>query len=345
MKATNFVLLNSIGVVFVMIVFLISITTGTITLTFKDIYLFIFSNEMVPDLTNTILKEIRIPKSLSAVSAGIALSISGYLLQTLFRNPLASPSSLGISSGASMGVAFMMLGSSVGISTVSTLSFFQISSVIGAAIIGAFITTVLILLLSLRIRSMTTMLLVGFMVGTICTAIVGIWQYITSPDQLQAFFLWSMGSLHLANLNQSVLFFVITVLISVVVLIFSKQITLLSLGEELTKSFGINVQKLRMILLLSCSILAGSVTAFCGPIGFVGIIVPHIVRFTLQTNDSKKIIPLIAIFGAGFLLTCDIITSLLSHTFPLPISLITSIIGVPIVLWILMTKSFYSTVS
>jgi iron complex transport system permease protein len=345
MKVINTQLFTLLGVLFVLIVFIISITTGTVVISTSELFQLLFTNHTLPDLPTTILYEIRIPKSLSAVSAGIALSVSGYLLQTLFRNPLASPSSLGISSGASLGVAFVMIGSSVGISTVSTLSFLHSTSVIGAAIVGAFFTTMVVLLLSLKIRSMTTMLLVGFMVGTICTAIVGIWQYISSPDQLQAFFLWSMGSLHLANLNQSIIFLIITISITFVIFIFSKQITIVSLGEELSKSFGINVPRLRLMLLITCSILAGCVTAFCGPIGFVGIIVPHIVRYTIHSNDAKKIIPWVVICGASFLLICDIITSVLSHTFPLPISLITSIIGVPIVLWILMTKSFYSTVN
>ncbi len=345
MKILHTPLSYLLGLMFMMIVLAISITTGTVTISLRDLLGYVFINQILPELTKTILLEIRIPKSISAVSAGIALSVSGYILQTLFRNPLASPSSLGISSGASLGVAFVMIGSSIGISTFSTLSFLHSTSVIGAAIIGAFVTTMLILLLSLKIRSMTTMLLVGFMVGTICTAIVGIWQYISSPDQLQAFFLWSMGSLHLANLNQSMIFLLVTFCITFVILIFSKQITILNLGEEFSKSFGINVQRLRFLLLLSCSILAGCVTAFCGPIGFVGIIVPHIVRYSIHTNEAKKIIPWVVICGASFMLICDIITSALSHTFPLPISLITSIIGVPIVLWILMTKSFYSSVS
>jgi len=181
------------------------------------------------------------------------------------------------------------------------------------------------------------------MIGTINLSIVGIWQYLTSPDQLQAYFLWSMGSLHFASMEQSMLLLGITVVSVIVVTLFSKQVTILSLGEDFSKSMGVNVKQIHLLILFLSSILAGSVTAFCGPIGFVGIIIPHIVRLLIKTNDSKKILPFLVIIGAAFLLCCDIITSLLSHSFPLPISLVTSIVGSPIVLWILLSNKFYSS--
>lgn len=334
-----------LGLIIVILLSISSISLGSVSISFGEIVSYLFSHSQINSITQSIISEIRIPKTISALSAGIALSIAGYLLQTLFRNPLASPSTMGISSGASLGVAFVMLGSSTGIASMTALQFFDVSSVILSSIFGAFVTTFIILFISLRVTSMTTLILVGFMIGTINTAIVGIWQYITSPDQLQAFFLWSMGSLHSANLSQSILLFGITLCVSIVVIAFSKQITVLTLGEEFAKSMGVSVQKIRFLILLFSSILTGTVTAFCGPIGFVGIIIPHIVRYIFQSNDTKKNIPLIMLYGSSFLLLCDIITSLLSHTFPLPISLVTSIIGAPIVLWILMTKSFYSSVN
>ena len=335
-------LLGIIGIIFLSIV---SISLGSVSIPFEQVLQYFYHNESVSTIHRTILSTIRIPKTISAISAGISLSIAGFLLQTLFKNPLASPSSMGISSGASLGVAFVMLSSATGISSISALHFLDVSSVVLASIIGAIVTTLIILLISIRVTSMTTLLLVGFMIGTLNTAIVGVWQYVTSPDQLQAFFLWSMGSLHTSTYLQSLLLLFISLVISLLTLLFAKQITVLSLGEDFAKSLGVNVNSIRFLMLLFSSILTGAVTAFCGPIGFVGIIIPHIVRFLVKSNDTKKILPYILILGSGFLLCCDILTSLLSHSFPLPISLVTSIIGAPLVLWILMTNSFYTKVS
>jgi len=336
-------ILYIIGIISIIILASVSISLGRISIPLIEIIDYILGGFTVATTNQTILSLIRIPKTLSAISAGISLSVAGYLLQTLFRNPLASPSSMGISSGASLGVAFVMLTGFGGVTAITALHFLDVSIVVIASILGAFVTTIGILFLSLRISSVTTLLLVGFMIGTINLSIVGIWQYLTSPDQLQAYFLWSMGSLHFASMEQSMLLLGITVVSVIVVTLFSKQVTILSLGEDFSKSMGVNVKQIHLLILFLSSILAGSVTAFCGPIGFVGIIIPHIVRLLIKTNDSKKILPFLVIIGAAFLLCCDIITSLLSHSFPLPISLVTSIVGSPIVLWILLSNKFYSS--
>lgn len=281
-------------------------------------------------LEHRILFSLRLPKAITAVLAGIALSLSGLQMQTLFRNPLAGPSVLGVSSGATLGVALLvMLGSVFGISVSIGLS-------VLFAIVGAMSVLLLVLAVSLRIRSSVTLLIVGMMVGSIAGALVNVLQNFADPDSLKLYITWTLGSLSAVGWPEmrwlSALFIAgLTLAIALL-----KPLNGLQLGEEYAASLGINVRRVRVLLILSTGLLAGGITAFCGPIAFIGVAVPHIARALFRTSNHRITLPAAALIGADILLLCDIICY--SATYPLPISTVSALFGAPVVIWVILRK-------
>jgi iron complex transport system permease protein len=279
----------------------------------------------------------RLPKAITAILVGMGLSISGLLMQTLFRNPLAGPYVLGLSSGASLGVAFVVLGASL---LPSFLSSILISSygIILASIIGSTTVLVLVLLVSYRLRDTMAILIVGLMFGSFTAAIVGVLTYFSSAEQLQKFTFWSMGNL--GNLSWgSVAILSIAVTIGLLLSLFSiKPLNSLLLGENYAKSLGLNFKKARIYILLATSILAGSITAYAGPIAFIGLAVPHIAKLFFQTSNHYILHWSTLIFGAIIMIICDSISQLPGTDMMLPINAVTSVFGAPIVIWLLVRK-------
>jgi iron complex transport system permease protein len=279
----------------------------------------------------------RLPKAITAILVGMGLSISGLLMQTLFRNPLAGPYVLGLSSGASLGVAFVVLGASL---LPSFLSSILISSygIILASIIGSTTVLVLVLLVSYRLRDTMAILIVGLMFGSFTAAIVGVLTYFSSAEQLQKFTFWSMGNL--GNLSWgSVAILSIAVTIGLLLSLFSiKPLNSLLLGENYAKSLGLNFKKARIYILLATSILAGSITAYAGPIAFIGLAVPHIAKLFFQTSNHYILHWSTLFFGAIIMLICDSISQLPGTDMMLPINAVTSVFGAPIVIWLLVRK-------
>jgi iron complex transport system permease protein len=279
----------------------------------------------------------RLPKAITAILVGMGLSISGLLMQTLFRNPLAGPYVLGLSSGASLGVAFVVLGASL---LPSFLSSILVSSygIILASIIGSTTVLVLVLLVSYRLRDTMAILIVGLMFGSFTAAIVGVLTYFSSAEQLQKFTFWSMGNL--GNLSWgSVAILSIAVTIGLLLSLFSiKPLNSLLLGENYAKSLGLNFKKARIYILLATSILAGSITAYAGPIAFIGLAVPHIAKLVFQTSNHYILHWSTLIFGAIIMLICDSISQLPGTDMMLPINAVTSVFGAPIVIWLLVRK-------
>ncbi len=278
-----------------------------------------------------ILLHLRLPKMLTAILAGASLSVAGLMMQTLFRNPLAGPYILGVSSGASLGVALVtMVSSGIGY-RVS-----EIGMISGAAIVGSVLVMLLVMLIAKRIRSNVTLLIVGMMVGNIAGALVNMIQNFANPDSLKLFIVWTLGSLSGVGWNELPTLAIGVVIALVVVLLLIKPLNGLLLGEDYARGLGINVERTRWMMVVASCLLAGSVTAFCGPIAFIGVAVPHIARGVLGTSNHRLTVPASALIGANILLVCDVLCNL--GTYALPISTMSALFGAPIILWIILKK-------
>jgi iron complex transport system permease protein len=288
-----------------------------------------------------IVLKFRIPKAITALLVGISLALSGLQMQTVFRNPMAGPDVLGISSGASLGVAFVVLGFSSNI-TPGTLTGLGNWILVAAAWAGAGMVMLLIMLISSRIKEIMTILILGIMLSSGISAIVTIMQYFSNETMLKSYVIWTMGSLgNLTSGQLNVLLISVAagVLLSLISL---KMLNALLLGENYAASIGLNVKLSRVVIFSCTSILTGSVTAFCGPIGFIGIAVPHIARIIFKTSDHKVLIPGTFLAGGIVMLASDIISQLPGSESVIPINSVTSLIGIPVVIWIILRNRNYS---
>ena len=281
-----------------------------------------------------IMHAIRFPKALTAIMAGAALSVSGLMMQTLFRNPLAGPYTLGVSSGASLGVAMLtMLGS-----ILSTFNF-QLST-IGlpiAACIGATAVLLLVLAVSRRVTSNVSLLIVGLMFGSIAGALVSLLQNFANPDALKLFIVWTLGSLSSVGWGDMQMMVPILLIGTLFVLLALKPLNGLLLGEDYARGLGIPVERTRLYIVLATGLLAGGVTAFCGPIAFIGVAVPHIARGLFGTSNHRITLPASALIRACLLLICDVLCSL--FIYPLPISTVSALFGAPVIIWIILKNN------
>ena len=309
------------------ILFVLDLLIGSVHIPLRDILGALFGGD-VDASTRLIVLDIRLIKAIVAVLAGIALSVSGLQMQTLFRNPLAGPYVLGISSGASLGVAIFILGMPLlGVATNSTLSSVGTAGAawLGAAFILAFVASV-----STRIKDIMVILILGMMISSGVSAVVQILQYLSNEEALKSFVIWTMGSLGDVTSSQLMLLLPAVLIGLVVSVAVIKPLNLLLLGEQYARTMGLNVRRSRYLIFLSTTLLAGTVTAFCGPIGFVGLAIPHIARMLFSNADHRILLPASALCGAVVLLTCDIISKWLT----LPINTITALLGIPIVIWV-----------
>jgi len=300
--------------------FLLDLAVGAVAVPLGDVWAALTGGDC-PRATAKIILNIRLIKAVVALLAGAALSVSGLQMQTLFRNPLAGPYVLGISSGASLGVALVVLagvGSSIGIA--------------GAAWLGAAIVLVVIAAVGHRIKDIMVILILGMMFSSGIGAIVQILQYVANDESLKMFVVWTMGSLGDVTFNQLAVLIpsIATGLLLAVVTI--KPLNLLLFGEEYAVTMGLNVRRSRGLLFLSTTLLAGTVTAFCGPIGFIGLAMPHVTRMLFRNSDHRVLVPGTVLSGASVLLLCDLVSKL----FSLPINAITALLGIPIVVWVVL---------
>ena len=307
--------------------FVIDLTTGAVSIPLGDVWAALTGGEAAAP-TAKIVRSIRLVKAVVAVAAGAALAVSGLQMQTLFRNPLAGPYVLGISSGASLGVALFILGAPLlGASGHATLSALGVA---GAAWVGAAAILAVIAAVSRRIRDIMVILILGMMFSSGVGAVVQILQYLSHEDALKAFVIWTMGSLGDVTSAQLALLLpavIAGLTLSVAVI---KPLNLLLLGEQYARTMGLDVGRSRLLIFLSTTLLAGTVTAFCGPIGFVGLAVPHVARMLFRDADHRVLMPGAALIGAVVLLGCDIVSKLLT----LPVNTITALVGIPIVVWV-----------
>jgi len=330
-----------LGIVLITL-FVVDLLTGSVIISPGDLARAL-SGKGDRDIIN-ILYDFRLPRALTALLAGMALSVSGLQMQTVFRNPLAGPYVLGISSGASLGVAILILGLSSVIS-VNISMVFNSWAIVGAAWLGSGLVLVLILIVSVRVRDIMTVLILGIMFASAVSAIISIMQYFSDESMLKSFVIWTMGSL--GNLSWQQLNILI---ISVIAGLFlsintTKMLNALLLGEEHARSLGLRLRTARILIFLSTSILAGSVTAFCGPLAFIGIAVPHICRLVFATSSHNYLIPGTILCGSIALLASDIISQLPGSGKILPVNSVTALIGIPVLIWIIIRRNKFIRLS
>jgi iron complex transport system permease protein len=317
-----------------LVLFILDILIGPVTIPFKRMLEIAATGESANPAWKTIIVGFRLPKAITALLAGMALSVSGLQMQTIFRNPLAGPYVLGISSGASLGVALVILGFSP-LFAQGNINPLSIWVQIIAAWIGSALVLLLIMAVSLRVRDIMTILILGVLFGGATSAIVSILQYFSPQAQLKAFVIWSMGNLGNVTKDQLVVMSV-TLMAGIFISLFSgKMLNVLLLGESYAKSMGLNIMFSRTVVFISTSILAGSVTAFCGPIGFIGIAVPHITRVLFKSADHRLLIPAVILTGGIIMLLSDILSQLPGSESTLPVNSVTALIGIPIIIWVI----------
>lgn len=319
------------------IAFFLNISLGSVAIPLSEIFSVLTGNGATKETWNYIILDYRLPKTITAIIAGGGLAISGLLMQTIFRNPLAGPFVLGLSSGASLGVAFLILGAGA-IGGIFGAYLMNSWSMVIAAGLGSFVVLLAVLMVTLRIKDTMAILIIGLMFGSITTAIVSVLSYFSNAEQLQQYVFWSFGSLG----NQTwkgVLILTVCFIIGLgLSVLSSKSLNSLLLGENYAKSMGLHIKRTTIIVILATSILAGGITAFAGPIAFVGLAVPHLVRQIFKTADHLILLPAVLLYGAILMLICDTIAQMPFSTYTLPINAITSLVGAPVVIWLLVRK-------
>ena len=323
----------------IIIILILDIFFGSVNIKAVEVIKALFAK--TDNSFETIILKFRLPKAITALTVGVALSLSGLQMQTVFRNPMAGPYVLGISSGASLGVAFIILGFSANITPFS-INGLGNWILVSASWVGAGAVMFLIMIISSRVKDIMTILILGIMLSSGISAIVTIMQYFSNETMLKSYVIWTMGSL--GNLTAGQLnVLMISVSVGVILSLFSsKMLNALLLGENYASSIGLNVRFARILIFVCTSILAGSVTAFCGPIGFIGIAVPHITRILFKTSDHKVLIPGTILTGGMVMLISDIISQLPGSESVLPINAVTSLIGIPVVIWVILRNRKYS---
>lgn len=303
---------------------------GTTDIALSDVWAAL-TGGVTTDEYRTIVCELRLPKVVVAIAAGMALAASGLEMQTLFRNPLAGPYVLGINSGASLGVALFTLAAPI-VGALSGSVFMRLG-LTGMAWIGSAVILVLVMFLSRRIKNINVILILGMMLGSAISSVVGILQYLGTEESLKAFVVWTMGSLSTVTVDDLSVMLPAVVIGLLLAIVAIKSLNMLLLGESYARTMGLRVARSRVVIFLSTTLLAGSVTAFCGPIGFIGLAMPHLARMTFRTADHRVLMPASMLWGAVSMLICCVACDIVARGgVMLPINTITSLLGIPIII-------------
>ena len=330
----NFVKSKQFLLAVLFLLFVLNISYGAVNIPFFEVLKSLIGHEASKETWQYIVLDYRLPKALTAVLTGVGLSVTGLLMQTFFRNPLAGPYVLGLSSGSSLGVALVILGSSVLPSFVSS-SMLSVYGIVLASCIGSLLVLLLVLVVSQKLRDTNSVLIVGLMFSSFASAIVGVLTYFSTADQLQKFTFWSMGNLGSLDWSSVLILFIAVFIGLVLSFLTLKSLDAMLLGERYAISLGLNFKKFRVLILISTSILAGSITAFVGPIAFVGLAVPHLAKMFCKSSNHHYLFWATIIIGASTMLVCDVLSHVPGTEIILPINAVTSIVGAPIVIWLI----------
>ena len=315
--------------------FVLDILSGSVPISLAQSFSAIFHPSSADPQIAAIVYQFRIPKAITAVMAGAALSVAGLQMQTVFRNPIAGPDILGVSSGASLGVALFVLSTGWIFKGAMLFSTAGSWGLVMAAWIGAGCMMLLVVLIASRLRDLMTVLILGILISSAILSVVSVLQYFSSESSLKSFIVWTMGSLGSTTRDQLMVLVPSVVAGLILAFLSAKFLDAFLLGESYAKSMGMNVRLAYLLVFASTSVLAGSITAFCGPIGFVGIIVPHLARKFFRSPLHVRLIPATMILGAVVMLAGDLIAQLPGYDITLPINSVTALLGVPIVVWII----------
>ena len=316
--------------ILLIILFLANLIFGSVHIPLQDIFA-TFTGNRTDIITSEILLNLRLPKAITAVLTGASLSVAGLMMQTLFRNPLADPYILGVSSGASLGVALTVL-------TTGALPFFIFANdgwtMIISATIGASLVLMLVIAVSFKIRNAISLLIVGIMFGMIAGSLVQVLQNFSNPDSIKLFVMWTFGSLSAVTWQYMQILFPVVVIGIGMAFFLQKNLDGLLLGENYARSLGISITRTRVLIVIATGLLAGSITAFVGPIAFVGIAIPHIARGLFKTANHRTLLPASMLCGASLLLVCDIVSQIPAHN--LPINTVVALFGAPVIIWVIL---------
>ena len=334
MKAPKFIiLLVSIAVLLVVNLFL-----GTVRIPVSEILTILVGGDAAEIPTNIVLQS-RLPQALTAIVAGAGLAVSGLQMQTVFRNPLAGPSVLGISNGSALGVAFVVLLSGrLGGVALSRLGYLGEAAMSVAAIVGALAVLTLILWISQKVRGNVTLLIIGVMIGYLANAIIGVLKFLSPEEDVKTFVVWGLGSFSRVSGDEMVLFIVIMCILLPLAFLLVKPMNLLMLGDRYAANLGLNIRRARRLVIISSGVLVAIVTAYCGPIMFIGLAVPHLARALFRTSDHRVLLPGTALCGAALALLCNLIARMPGFEGALPVNSVTALVGAPVIAAVLFRR-------
>ena len=333
-------LIFSILLLCLILAFLLDLGFGAVNIPIHEVMNILLGQEAEKTTWTNIILKFRLPKALTATLAGAALGVSGLQMQTLFKNPLAGPFVLGISSGASLGVALILLTASVTVPTLLTdLGMIGDFSLVIAASFGAASVLGLMLVVSRRVQDTMTLLILGLLFGYATSAMVSILLQFSSQERIQSYIMWTFGSFTAVTWQQLAILTPVICVGLLIAVLQSKSLNALLLGESYAHSLGLTVQKTRFSVISSASILAGAITAFCGPIAFLGVAIPHLCRSLFNTSDHRILIPSVIIMGAILALFADLVSQILINQMVLPLNAITALIGTPVVTWVILQRN------
>lgn len=314
-----------------------NISLGSVSIPFEEVMATLTGSEVEKDSWEYIILQFRLPKAFTSIIAGSGLAVAGLLMQTMFRNPLAGPYVLGLSSGASLGVAIVIMGASLFGGVASALLLSQWGLVIASSL-GSLLVLLAVLTASVKLKDTMAILIIGLMFASLTGAVVSVLSYFSPAGQLQQYIFWSFGSLGNLSWNEVGILSIFWFFGMLIALFCIKNLNSLLLGEQYARSLGVKISRNRILLIGSTSLLAGSITAFAGPIAFVGLAVPHLIRQVIPTSDHRILLPAVIFGGAILMLICDTVAQLPGSELTLPINAVTSIVGAPVVIWLLVRK-------
>jgi len=339
MKRSNTVLLLLLITTSILIFFLLNLFLGSVRIPVKSILNIISDSGNESEIWRNIVLKSRIPQALTATMAGAGLAVSGLLMQTVFRNPLAGPSVLGISSGASLGVAFVvLLSGSIGGIALSKLGTIGEVTITLSAITGSMLIMALIAFVAHNVRGNVTLLIMGVMIGYIANAVIGVLKYFSAEEDIRAYVIWGLGSFSRVSGGQTTVFIIIMTILLPLSFLMVKTLNLLLLGDAYAMNLGLNIKRARLTVISAAGVLVAVVTAYCGPIVFLGLAVPHICRGLFRTSNHAIILPASLLAGASLALLCNLIARMPGFEGALPVNSVTALVGAPVVMWILFKK-------
>jgi len=337
MKRTLPLMLALIVGIIVMVI--VNLFIGTIKIPVSSICSILMGQGSDSEIWTNIILSSRLPQVLTAIAAGAGLAVSGLMMQTIFHNPLAGPSILGISNGASLGVAFViLLSGQIGGVALSTLGYLGDAAVTMAAIIGSVAVMMLIVWISGVVKGNVTLLIIGVMIGYLATAIIGVMKFLSPEEDVKAFVVWGLGSFSRVSGNHMILFVVIMCILTPLSFLFAKPLNAMLLGDRYAANLGLDVKRMRTYIILCSGTLVAVVTAYCGPIMFIGMAVPHLARGLFRTSDHWRLMPATALCGALLALVCNIIARAPGFDGAMPVNSVTALIGAPIIIAVLFRR-------